>query len=244
MAWFHLGSNLKSNAELDTLVNDVILQKDFKVADLEGFSAAKENKRLDNCVSDAAPDGWSTASVKIRLPAPGVCVAEDDAPEFKIDSLIYRPLLDVMKEAFESPAFQQYHITPFESRWDRNHDPDNPELPADPTSVAVDSETGLPPLPPGHEAIYGEIYTSIPMLKAHHDLPRTATPNLETIIAAYMFWSDSTHLANFGDASLWPLYTFFGNQSKYTRAKPTSNAGHHQAYFPSVHSSSYHEFIF
>ncbi|KAJ7119214.1 hypothetical protein C8R43DRAFT_901112, partial [Mycena crocata] len=72
------------------------------------------------------------------------------------------------------------------------------------------------------------------MLKAHNELPQTPTPNLETIIAAFMFWSDGTHLANFGTASLWPLYTSFGNQSKYTRAKPTSNASHHQAYFPSL----------
>jgi hypothetical protein len=74
------------------------------------------------------------------------------------------------------------------------------------------------------------------MLEMHNSLPQTAgtVPHLETIIAAYMFWSDSTHLANFGTASLWPLYTFFGNLSKYTRAKPTSNSGYHQAYFPSV----------
>ncbi|KAJ7325436.1 hypothetical protein DFH08DRAFT_926310 [Mycena albidolilacea] len=44
-----------------------------------------------------------------------------------------------------------------------------------------------------------------------------------------MLWSDSTHLANFGTVSLWPLYTFFGNLSKYMRAKPTSNSGYHQA---------------
>jgi hypothetical protein len=106
--------------------------------------------------------------------------------------------------------------------------------------VPVDAN-GLPPLPAGHESLYNEAYTSRSMLKEFSELPQTAEPYLETIIAAYMFWSDSTHLANFGDASLWPLYTYFGNQSKYTRAKPTSKAGHHQAYFPSVwlHSIDY-----
>jgi len=54
------------------------------------------------------------------------------------------------------------------------------------------------------------------------------------IVAAMMLWSDSTHLANFGTASLWPVYLFFGNQSKYTHTKPTSYAAHHVAYLPTV----------
>jgi hypothetical protein len=70
------------------------------------------------------------------------------------------------------------------------------------------------------------------MLEAHSSLP--ANPEFETVVAAFMFWSDSTHLANFGSASLWPLYTFFGNQSKYIRAKPNSHAARHQAYIPSL----------
>jgi Plavaka transposase len=73
------------------------------------------------------------------------------------------------------------------------------------------------------------------MLEAHKKLPKLPDePHVETVVAAFMFWSDSTHLANFRTASLWPLYTFFGNQSKYTRAKPTSRAAHHQAYIPSL----------
>ncbi|KAI0647705.1 hypothetical protein C8Q79DRAFT_999321 [Trametes meyenii] len=47
-----------------------------------------------------------------------------------------------------------------------------------------------------------------------------------------MPWSDSTHLADFGTASLWPIYVQFGNQSKYERAKPSARACHHAAYIP------------
>ncbi|KAG2739586.1 hypothetical protein P692DRAFT_20755993, partial [Suillus brevipes Sb2] len=36
------------------------------------------------------------------------------------------------------------------------------------------------------------------------------------------------------NASLWPIYLFFGNQSKYTRGKPTACACHHLAYIPNV----------
>ncbi|KAJ7758811.1 hypothetical protein DFH07DRAFT_741480 [Mycena maculata] len=241
MTWFHLGSTLKSIAELDSLVEDVLLKEDFNPADLRNFSTARENKRLDDTATTdgdgnlSARDKWTTGSVKIKVPAPKVCTPEAEAAEFEAKGLLYRPLLDVMIEAFQSPAFEEFHITPFESRWDPSHgrNSDEPDIQLDPPDGPLD-ENGMPPLPEGHQVMYGEIYTSKPMLKAHSELPQTATPTLETIIAAYMFYSDSTHLANFGNASLWPLYTFFGNQSKYTRAKPTSNAGHHQAYFPSV----------
>jgi hypothetical protein len=66
--------------------------------------------------------------------------------------------------------------------------------------------------------------------------PRDASdnPNTEVAIAPILVWSDSTHLANFGTASLWPIYIFFGNLSKYTRGKPTAFAAHHLAYIPSV----------
>ena len=49
-----------------------------------------------------------------------------------------------------------------------------------------------------------------------------------------MLWSDSTHLANFGSASVWPLYLYFGNLSKYFRGKPGSGASNHITYIPSV----------
>lgn len=40
MNWFYTGSNQKSIAELDHLVKEVIVQDDFDVSDLEGFSTA------------------------------------------------------------------------------------------------------------------------------------------------------------------------------------------------------------
>jgi hypothetical protein len=56
------------------------------------------------------------------------------------------------------------------------------------------------------------------MLEEHdriHSQPREGGCTLETVVAAVMLWSDSTHLASFGTASLWPIYLFLGNQSKY-----------------------------
>ena len=58
--------------------------------------------------------------------------------------------------------------------------------------------------------------------------------NLEAFIIALMIWSDSTILAQFGTASLWPVYLYIGNQLKYMCAKPTSMSAHHLAYLPKV----------
>ena len=59
----------------------------------------------------------------------------------------------------------------------------------------------------------------------------------EKVVAALMFWSDSTHLANFGTAKLWPIYLLFGNVSKYIRGQPSSGACQHVAYIPSLPDS-------
>ncbi|KAJ7673060.1 hypothetical protein DFH06DRAFT_53284 [Mycena polygramma] len=83
------------------------------------------------------------------------------------------------------------------------------------------------------------------MVEAHTALqnqPREPNCTLERVILSLMWWSDSTHLASFGDAALWPLYLFFGNQSKWLRVKPRSNLCHHVAYFPKL-PDSFHDFF-
>ena len=40
------------------------------------------------------------------------------------------------------------------------------------------------------------------------------------LVIGLMFWSDSTHLAQFGHALGWPVYLFFRNLSKYAWANP------------------------
>jgi hypothetical protein len=221
MSWFYSGSSMKSLAELDRLVNEVILAADFDRVELKEFGALKESSRLDNYQGDAedirssfsASDGWIETGVKIRIPANGVQHAtEDAAPLFEVAGLFYRKPLEVVKAAFHESAAEYFHLTPFNMFYQPSDD-----IPA--------------------EKIYGEIYNSPAMLVEHEKIrsqPREGGCTLETVIAAMMFWSDSTHLTNFGTASLWPIYLFLGNQSKYARAKPTSFAAHHLAYIPKV----------
>jgi hypothetical protein len=222
MMWFYSLSNTKSHAELDCLVNDVLLHPEFSKDDLVGFHAAKETKRMDDHrhqinpnVSDSSSfkDQWIESSVFISLPCDKVMHAsEEDAPKFEVRGLYYCKITEVIKSALSEPAAEKFHLFPFKSYWKPG--PDEPK-----------------------ERIYSEAYTADYFLQQHkkicqeqrmEDKPRTP------VILALMIWSDSTHLASFGTASLWLIYLYFGNLSKYTRAKPSSFAAHHLAYIPKV----------
>jgi Plavaka transposase len=85
--------------------------------------------------------------------------------------------------------------------------------------------------------VFNEAFTSDSWIEAHDGLQKQCNEpgcQLEKVIAGLMFWSDSTHLASFGTAKVWPLYMYFGNLSKYIQAQPNSGACHHVAYIPSV----------
>ncbi|KAJ7799440.1 hypothetical protein B0H14DRAFT_3491588 [Mycena olivaceomarginata] len=82
---------------------------------------------------------------------------------------------------------------------------------------------GSPP-----QRIYDEIYSSDAMVEAHTALqnqPWEPGCTLERVVLTLMAWSDSTHLASFGDASLWPF-----------------NVCHHVAYFPKL-PDTFHDYF-
>ncbi|KAF9551569.1 hypothetical protein CPC08DRAFT_738298 [Agrocybe pediades] len=204
MSWYYDGSSMKSFAQLDSLVNDVIRHEDFKVSNFnKNFSAAREAACMDEerakPSSSSLPflkdDGWRTGSVSIRVPCDGVKHAsEGDAPCFVVE-------------------VELYHITPYTEFW-------------------------IPPDSKKPERLIGETYTADYFNAEYEKLrsqPRTG-PNkdLEPFIAGAILYSDSTHLASFGDASLWPIYMYIGNQSKYIHTKPSEFGAHHPAYIPKL----------
>lgn len=228
MNWYTTTSVTKSMTELDSLVNEVILAPDFKVEELVGFRAAKENARLDSFKFKQGPatisdnedpvfdDTWIKGTICIPLPCDGVCQSEDDAPLFPV-FFYYRKILDVIKAAFSELESKGFHTFPFRAYWHPSK--------------------GEPP-----ERVYSESYSADTWNNEYDKINETHEdgPNhhLEAFIIALMIWSDSTVLAQFGTASLWPIYLYIGNQSKYTRAKPTSMSAHHLAYLPKVHCCS------
>ncbi|PPR02076.1 hypothetical protein CVT24_011174 [Panaeolus cyanescens] len=108
-------------------------------------------------------------------------------------------------------------------------------FPTSTTALFLTPSNNSPP-----ERVVSELYNSDAFYEEHVELmkcqppPTKEAPYYEVAIAAIMLWSDSTHLANFGSASLWPIYLYLGNLSKYTRAKPTCYAANHIAYIPSL----------
>jgi hypothetical protein len=190
--------------------------------DLSNFDAALENKKLDKylvSLSEATAfhreDGWRDSSVRIRLPLDKKKMPESEAAEFEISGVFHRDIIDVISSVYRSDEVLSFNLIPFEQYWKPSED--------------------APP-----ERIYSEIFSSQVMLDADAEVYKHCLENdsdpavLETVIVPLLLYSDSTHLANFGTASSWPIYMFFGGQSKYVRAMPTSFACHHIAYMPSV----------
>lgn len=215
MQWLNSGSSMKSETEANRLVNEVLLVPDFSVEDLRSFNAQRENAKADKAdapSSETSFPGFTETGVDIQVPS-----GRKDTPPgiFKVPGLYYRDLLAVIREAFAHPLASKYHLSPFR----------------------------LYHQPPGSDTesrVHGEIYTSDAFIQEHNRVQRIALhPNdtgctRERVVAALMLWSDSTHLAQFGNAKLWPIYMMMGNLSKYIRSQPNSQACHHLAYIPSV----------
>jgi hypothetical protein len=211
MSWYYR-SPTKSMDDLQHLVDDVLLADDFDVGDLQDFNAKRELERMDEPTAFSEGDGWKQASVSLPVPAEGVPQSETSAAKIVIGPIWYRTLCSIIRAALREDLGKSFHIIPFKQFW----------IPED----------GSPP-----ERVFSETYTADAQNQLYEELgakPEVLSSNLEVMVLVLMLWSDSTHLANFGTASLWPIYLFFGNLSKYIRCKPSSFAAHHLAYIPSV----------
>jgi hypothetical protein len=125
----------------------------------------------------------------------------------------HRSIVSIIKEKLTNGhEFQHFHLEPFELHW-------QPEQSTKPSRV------------------YGELYTSPEFIAAHQTLqnsPPEPSCTLPRYIVALMFASDAANLTTFGEAKIWPLYMFFGNDSKYRRCKPSLHLCDHVAYFQKV----------
>ena len=212
--WFCSGTGQKSTADAQRLIDDVILHEDFKAEDLQGVKITSELKKLDTFGSSLEGQGWKKGSVKISVPCPKEKVAEPEAAEFEVEGLLYRDLTSIITNACQDAGTENsFHKTPFKEMW-------KPSSDASPIRL------------------YGEAYTSDEMLSAYEEVqkvpPHPDYPDAEHVVVELAPYSDTTMLAQFGTAVLWPLYIYFGNLSKYIRCQPSSHAAHHTAYFPSV----------
>lgn len=211
MSWMHSGSSRKSETEVARLVKEVILAEDFDVKHLEDFSVRRSLCELDSDPGRKIEfsDDWIQTNVTIQIPTKS---KEEDARPFSVAGFHFRPLVEVIRSAFADIQANAFHLSPFKRLW-------------------------KDPLDDHEERIFDELYTSDSWLDAQDEvqrLPKEPGCTLERVVASLMFFSDATHLANFGTAKAWPLYLFFGNLTKYARSAPKSGACHLIGFLPSV----------
>lgn len=240
--WYHNAGASGSRESLSKLVSEVLRPKDFEVRELDKQSMEKLDRLLDtmdqreresqgnkgDVAQGTSWDGWKEEGVKIQVPT-GVKAnhrprGEDASQTFEVNGLHRRQLVDVIRSTFESQAAADFHYDPFTTHWDV------PDWMPNVNPPASDNDS------PDKCRIHDELYTSEAWIEEQARINQLSDipDDLPRAIAGMMFWSDATHLTQFGSAKMWPLYLYFGNQSKLLRSKPTARASHHVAYIPSV----------
>lgn len=205
----------KSIKHMQHMLN-TITREDFDVEELKGLNAVRINKDLDE-FDWGVPTGWKKAAVKLKLPNDHKLgrkkIREKDAEEFPVEGLLYRPLVDIMREFIQNE--NKLHYTPYKLyRKGKNGAPD--------------------------QRVYHELYDSddfnqehIAIRNANKHRMRDGKP-IETVIFAVIEYSDSTSLCQFGEASIWPFYIMSGNISKYETSKLSNGLVYHHAYMPKL----------
>ena len=209
MNWQNSFSNKKSNKETTWLIHSVLLNPQFHLGDLVKFNATNENQKADEA-KEKSPFLRSFCHTSVNIDVPSGS-AHEASQTFSISGLYYCQITTLIKETFESPISKNFHLMPFKLFQ---------KLP--------DREDS--------DRIYSEIYNSDMLLDKHDKVQHAPTGNptckRKKVVVALMFWSDTTHLASFGTAKVWPIYLLFGNLSKYIWCQPNSSATKHLAYIP------------
>jgi Plavaka transposase len=218
--WHWNGGVQKSLGSFNDLVS-LITDPEFKAEDIKtaNWSLIHSELGTDDDEADWLDEdaGWTHTSVTVSVPYQsrrGVPSASGSGPKnYTINNFYHRKLVSVIRERILGlSGNHQFHFSPYEMYWQRNQ-----------------SEEPI--------RVQGELFSSPEFIEADRDIqdmPGEPGCNLPRVLVALMFWSDVTHLTSFGSAKIWPLYMYFGNDSKYLRCKPSSHLCEHIAYFQSV----------
>ncbi|KAG6909309.1 hypothetical protein DXG01_001108 [Tephrocybe rancida] len=212
--WFWNHGAQKSKGNFQRLLA-IIGAEDFVPQDIAGINWQRLDRQLgindwDREEWQDEDAGWAESSVHISVPFhrntdnPG-------AQDYTVKGFYHRSLTAVIREklSLKKDDAGHFHLEPYELLW--QHDPEEDPL-----------------------SLYGEMYTSPAFRRAHRELqdsPAEPGCSLPRVVVACMFWSDATHLTQFGNAKITPLYLYFGNESKYRRSKPSCKLAEHVAFF-------------
>jgi len=148
LGWQNTGSSVKSDDEINRLVYHVLYNPEFQLEELGKFNARRENHRADTHREQLDfLQSFQHASVNIKVPS-----GSRDTPSqtFPIPGLCYRRIVDLVKEAFQSPMSLKFHLSPFKLFRKHPHGEDN-------------------------ERIYSEMYDSDIFLEEHDKVQHTPT---------------------------------------------------------------------
>ena len=233
---FWTSSGSKSRNDRNAL-REVLIREDFDPSDLKGVNFEMIEKDL----RQTGGSGWRETLLTIHVPRgikltkgskraaateqsrlqrgePSTATHDRLIPgaPITIRNFQHRRICDIIRETFASdPAAHSFHYHPYELRW---------RPPGSDSDERVHSELYNSPAWPDEDAKVQSL--TLDPTETDREVPRA--------IAAIMIASDATGLGQFSSSKAWPVYIYFGNQSKYDRAKPTQHAAHHVTYLPSV----------
>ncbi|KIK46533.1 hypothetical protein CY34DRAFT_62856, partial [Suillus luteus UH-Slu-Lm8-n1] len=219
--WYWNGGVQKSQQSFKELV-DIVGRPDYDPDDVRNTPWDKINSQLGASAEVEDRDewededaGWHKTQVTIEVPFSRTTPQPDVRP-YVAANLYHRSLVSVIREKLANTQDDElFHYEPYQLQW-------------------------CPPHLEHEVNIQGELYTSPAFMDAHRALqesPREIGCDLPRVVVALMFWSDATHLTNFGNSKLWPVYMYFGNESKYRRCKPSCHLANHVAYFQKLPDS-------
>lgn len=234
-AWRQMHGIVSSSGR--TSIANVILDKRFKNTDLSGVNFAAIEKHLATDIqSPWGGNGWRRNTIIIEVPTGKKSTAasrrsaanerarnrrhdevDPDGDPFPVHKF---PIHDVRTRSLKQTMLEtiQDGSNSTTLHWFGRKEVWQPPYP------------DAPP-----ERVWGELYSSDAFLLAERDLINAHKDSSHPcVIAGFMLWSDSTHLAQFGQAKAWPIYAYFGNQSKYSRCKPSTRSAQVVGYVPPV----------
>lgn len=219
--WYWNGGVQKSQQSFADLLK-IVGDSSFNPADIQYTRWSSINVALGCSEKDSTGEwldthaGWSKTPIQIAVPFHRR-TKQPGAQLYVGGDLYHRSIMDIVGERIRDPeSAQHFHFQPYELLWDAQH--------------LADSSASA-------TRVHGELYNSPAFLDAHRKLqegPGEPGCDLPRVVVALMFWSDATHLTSFGNTKIWPMYLFFGNESKYRRCQPSNNLCCHVAYFQEV----------
>ncbi|EJD46773.1 hypothetical protein AURDEDRAFT_40235, partial [Auricularia subglabra TFB-10046 SS5] len=213
--WFWNDGQATKSRETRSSLLDVILDPSFSLDDLRGINWSRLDREVAGDLGSFG-DGWVSETLTVNIPGGrGLTARPVDVTGFQ-----HRPIVPLLRHILSTEPGVETTWT-----W----------TPATLMHRAADRTKSR---------VAGEVYHS-PRAQRLYDevqrLSREAGDTMERRVVYLMPGSDSTHLAQFGNASEWPGFLGIGNQSKYVRAQRNAHAMHHFASFPKIPDSLHDE---